>query len=386
MSATTPTPPAPAPTQPTAISPNAQTPTQPIIQTAASPAPSNSQPAVTVNPTTDDAPAPAPALTPASSLLARLDAAESHWRWKLGLRAFLVITGLIGIGCVGWAVSATTKNPYTYALDDAWTLPWALITFGISVLWCLTCMLVLFLRRPHAPVHPGVAVGVDLIIWLAFIATALFTLVGVLSVMRWGEGGTIGSYSAYGYYFQENNGTWVWNATDYDTYFGRARDCSYNGRSEYSDYDGFSSCAEEDSYINTLWADKSHRVGVEMVGTVCQFIGLFVHLALFIWACVDTHYRNSRKTSKEAEKLATDIVMNMVRGGAIVQHPTAQGYQVLGGNAGPVRGQWPQYPQQTAQPGWPQQQAGWTMPGPAYAPQMRMPQALPLKNESSRFA
>jgi hypothetical protein len=105
----------------------------------------------------------------------------------------------------------------------------------------------------------------------------------------------------------------VYVQSDYEARYGETRDCN----SDFNNY-GFHSCAEEDAYVNALWNARNKRVKVVTTGVVCQFVGLALHLALFIWACVDTHRRNKRKLSKDAEKLATDIVMNMIRNGAVV--------------------------------------------------------------------
>lgn len=254
----------------------------------------------------------------------KLDAGERHWRWKVALRAFLIIVGIVGIGCVGFAtaVARSEKLSYEYGFDDEWALSWCLITFAISVVWCAIVVLVLLIRK--APVHPGVAVSVDLILWLAYIPTALFAIVAVLSVISWGENGRIYSYSSSGGdYLQASNGTWVWNATQYSSSRNTVRDC--DSRSSYSSY-SFKNCEEQDAYINAIWESKGHRAGIEIAGVVCQFIGLVFHLGLFIWACVDTYYRNSKKVSKDAEQLAADIVMNMVKSGAIIPAPSSNYY------------------------------------------------------------
>ncbi|KAF2263604.1 hypothetical protein CC78DRAFT_533880 [Lojkania enalia] len=323
-----------------------------------------------------------------STLRQRLTAAESHWQWKFGLRTTVIIAGIIGLGCAAWIFASSPTGPYTSYIDSRDTVFSSLITFSISIVWCTVCILVLLLRKPNAPVHPGVAVGLDLLLWLAFIPSCMFILLGLNDTMRFGNGGIIGKYSSYGYYRQADNGTWVWNATEYDSYYGRSRDCSYSG--DYRGYTyGFANCAEEDAYVNALWKDKRHRVGVEMTATVCQFLGLVLHLALFAWACVDTNIRNRRKVTKDAEKLAGEIVMNMVRSGAIVQAPgpVVRGYSVLL-DKGYVQ-PWPQQPQQGQ---W-VQQAQWgkqpmpSMPGPAYQMQpMRSLGPLPQKGESARFA
>ncbi|KAF2008099.1 hypothetical protein P154DRAFT_568919 [Amniculicola lignicola CBS 123094] len=258
---------------------------------------------------------------PPQTLRAKLDAGEQHWVWKYSLRTLLIVIGIIGVGCVAWIISSSSKGPYGFR--DWYYVMWSLITFSASVIWCAICIFVFLLRREHTGVHPGAAVGIDLVLWLAYIPTAMMMLIGAVNVMEWGRGGRIGQYSSYGYFYQQDNGTWAWNMTEYDAYVGRQRDCSIGGRYNIWEGYGFDSCAEEDAYINTLWKAKDRRVGVEMTASVCQFLGLLLHLTLFIWACVDTHRRNRRKTSKEAEKLAANIVMNMVRNGAIVTNTPA---------------------------------------------------------------
>ncbi|KAF2177427.1 hypothetical protein K469DRAFT_677185 [Zopfia rhizophila CBS 207.26] len=248
-----------------------------------------------------------------------LDDGESHWLWKLSLRAALLVLGIIGVGCMGWAVQTSTSNYYGY-LDDRWMACWSLITFGCSIIWCAICILVLLLRRPPRPVHPGVAVGMDLVLWLAFIPTMLFAVLACISVLEFGRGGVIDQYDAYGYYWQAPNGTWVYNQTEYAIEYQRNRSCDNPSSNSYYGYGSheFKTCAEVDAYVNRFWKSLDRRAGVEITGTVCQGLALILHFALFVWACVDTHKRNSQKTSKEAEKLAASIVMNMVRNGAVV--------------------------------------------------------------------
>ncbi|KAF2865410.1 hypothetical protein BDV95DRAFT_507000 [Massariosphaeria phaeospora] len=254
-----------------------------------------------------------------------LAAGDRHRAWKLSLRAAVVVASIIGSGCVGWAVANAPAGPYVYAIDD-WAITGCLVTFGVSALWCSTVILVFWLRRPTAPVHPGVAVALDLLLWLAYIATVLFGLMALLSWHRFGDDGQIGSYSAYGTFLLQTNGTWLWNATEYDSYFGRQRSCDAQGRyarGRFAGY-GFDSCEAEDAYINSLWQSKPLRIGIETTSTVCQFVALALHFALFIWACIDTHHRNSTTVNKDAERLAADIVVNMVKNGALVQAPGIQ--------------------------------------------------------------
>jgi hypothetical protein len=284
-------------------------------------------------------PTPAPAIIPdgapaatdvPQSLTRRLDAGEEFWVWKMGLRAFLIVAAIIGIGCMGWALSTAPVGPYSYGPSSTFIYP--LITYGVSAVWCAVCILVLLLRRPNRPVHPGVAVALDLILWLAFVPTTLFAVLCAIDVLDYGVYNNIGSYSVYGSYEQAANGTWVWEQTDYDSHYGRTRECdmaNYDRSGSYHNFPGygFNSCAEEDAYVNALWSAKGNRARVIITGVGCQGIGLLLHIALFIWACVDTNRRNRREVGKDAEKMATDIVMNMIRTGAVVRAQNQHGMQ-----------------------------------------------------------
>jgi hypothetical protein len=334
----------------------------------------------TASPVNDAATETSPEASPPQTFLQKLKAGEEHGLWKLGLRAFTVIAAIIGVGCMAWALSTPARGDYVWEMDDPWSLLATVITFGITAIWCTICVLIVLLRSTHRPVHPGVAVGIDLVLWLAYIISAMFATYAVVNLYSFGSGGYINNeYSSSGYYVQASNGTWIYNQTDYDSssYYGSERDCNRSSR-YYQEYNnGFSDCAEEDAYVNQLWNDRSHRIGVETTGLVCQYLCLILHLALFIWACVDTNRRNRGKVSKDAEKLAANIVMNMVRSGAIV--PTQNGMQH------------PLLQPQSAHMQGPQM-GGWPLAGPAPMGQspvhMMPPQAMtrPEKGESSRFA
>jgi hypothetical protein len=267
-------------------------------------------------------------VTPANdgpqTLNARLNAADRYWKFKGVFQLIAILTGLIGIGTIGWLVSSSPQNGYTYGYDSLWSLWPSLITFAISIIWCLACLLVLVLRK--SPVHPGLRVAMDLLLWLGFITTALFAMVALMDLLSWGEYGDLGYnyYSSYGDYVMADNGTWVWQRdSDYTSY---TRDCDRNSTStRSSSYDGygntFQNCAEQDAYINKLWTDKPHRESVEMTGVVCQFFGLVLHFVLFVWACVDCHHYNRNKVSKDAEKIAASIVQTMITNGAVIPPP-----------------------------------------------------------------
>jgi hypothetical protein len=284
---------------------------------------------------TSTTPAPGPTATPHAptntadeplNLNAKLNDADRYWKFKAALQAAAIIIGLIGIGTIGWCVSTTPMNDsLTYGYDEYWTLWPSLITFSVSIIWCAACILGLIVRK--RPLHPGLRVALDLLLWLSFLVTALFAMVSLTELLQWGEYGNLdGSYggysSSYGDYELQSNGTWVWETTrtsdsDSDsTSYTRSCDRS----SSYYGY-GFRDCAEQDAYVNKLWQEKPHRQSVELTGVVCQFFGLVLHFALFVWACVDCHRYNRSKVTKDAEKIAANIVQTMITNGAVIPPP-----------------------------------------------------------------
>lgn len=257
----------------------------------------------------------------------KLNNADRYWKFKSVIQAIAIITGLIGIGTIGWLVSTHPSNDsITYGYDQYWTLWPSLITFAVSIVWCAACILVLVFRKK--PVHPGLRVSMDLLLWLAFIVTALFALVSLMEIDQWGQYGTLDGYgygyggysSSYGDYELQPNGTWVWENSQNtgSTTYSDNRACN---RTSSSSYSYFKDCAEQDAYVNKLWSEKPHREAVEMTGVVCQFFGLVLHLVLFVWACVDCHHYRRARVSKDAEKLAANIVQTMITNGAVIPPP-----------------------------------------------------------------
>ncbi|KAF2030418.1 hypothetical protein EK21DRAFT_65473 [Setomelanomma holmii] len=314
-----------------------------------------------------------PATEEPKTLNEKLNAADRYWKFKGVFQIIAIIAGLIGIGTIGWLISSSTNNEFTYGYDYFWSLWPTLITFSVSIIWCAVCILVLVLRK--RPIHPGLRVAIDLLLWLGFLVTALFAMVSLLDLMSWGTYGDLGyGYSSsYGNYVLADNGTWVWEQnSDYTT---RTRDCDRNSTSSSSYYyynDMFQNCAEQDAYINKLWHEKPHRQSVETTGVVCQFFGLVLHFVLFVWACVDTHRYNRSKVSKDAEKLAAGIVQTMITNGAVIAPPG----QAHMRPAGPWGGQMGYYPL-------PQQ--GQAYPMTAMYPQtmqpgQQMPQQYPVQH------
>lgn len=220
---------------------------------------------------------------------------DTYWLWQLSLRALLVVTALIGIGCATFPCAnfnyVKRGIPYNYELRDAWSMRWTLITFTASTIWNSFCIVVFFVRRPRAHVPSAIRTPTDFVLWLGFIATTIFALVAVRLLADWGSHGVIGdATSPYGYYaYRASNGSWTWNAGDI------ARDCKWCGKVfSYHEYFCYSyqdsTCAEEDVYVNRLWKGKQNRMNVEIAATVCQFFGLILHLVFFVWGFLDTHF------------------------------------------------------------------------------------------------
>jgi hypothetical protein len=258
-----------------------------------------------------------------NNLNGKLNNADRYWKFKGALQIVAIITGLIGLGTIGWCVSTTPMNDsLTYGYDEYWTLWPSLITFSVSIVWCAACILGLIMRK--RPLHPGLRVAIDLLLWLSFLVTALFAMVSLFEIRQWGEDGSLDTYgfgySSYGYYELAANGTWVWDQrSDSSSSSNTARNC--DSRSSSSSYSGFANCAEQDAYVNQLWQEKPHRQSVELTGVVCQWFGLVLHFAIFVWACVDCHRYNRSKVSKDAEKIAANIVQTMISNGAVVPPP-----------------------------------------------------------------
>ena len=410
-------------------------PSSPPVQTAtpAQPAAVTTAPAPNAPVTTDPSTVPTQVnpIQPTSADLEpptyneQLNAVDRYWKFKMALAIALILSGIIGIGCIGWAVSTAKALPsdYAYGYDSTWSLPWGLITFSISVVWCFLCIMLFVIRK--RPVHPGVRVTMDLLLWLGFLVTALFALVALFDLLQWGEYGTLDDssfYSSrYGDYVLKSNNTWVWESNSEDSGITYPRTC--NGSSSSSSYwyyetPPFANCAEMDAYVNALWHAKPNRARVELTGIVCQFLNLVLHFALFVWACVDTHKHRRSKVSKDAEMLAAGIVEKMVQNGTVIPsarqaNVRASGWQGTYQNlpsgpnsarpsnsfSGQGQGQGTAYPLQPQHPTYVQQIAALQMgnykhkieegplpPLPARPPQQQQAQAGPSNEKAGGVA
>jgi hypothetical protein len=176
-------------------------------------------------------------------------------------------------------------------------------------------ILVHLFREPPRPVHPGVVVGLDLVLWLFLSATALLTVGAASSLNRFGRDPNFlpdpsyGGYSYYsgGYYLAPND-TWVFNVTSVRS--NVIRDCTPR----------FATCAEQDAFVNTLWRAKPQRFALDVTVATAQIIVLLLHFALFVWGCVDTNRRNRSKRGDNAHFLAQAMVQDMQHRGMITVH------------------------------------------------------------------
>ncbi|KAF1962117.1 hypothetical protein CC80DRAFT_487651 [Byssothecium circinans] len=356
--------------------------------TTAPPAAAPANPSI-AHPSTASTLAPTPA---PQTFYDKLNAGDRNWQWKIGMRAVLVVISLIGLGCAAWVVANFTNKTmyygYSFDADDGASIPWTLITFTLTILWSTACILVFALRKSHKPLHPGAQVGVDLILWLGYIFTGLFAVIAVLSVRDYGSTGVIGGhYSGDGpWNYVQGNNTWVYNATSsYSSSYSsssRSRNCdsSYSSSST-----GFETCAALDEYVNHLWQTKNARFNAELCATVCQFMALFLHLVLFIWACVDTNRLNSSKVSKDAEKLAADIIQNMIKCGAIVPPPGQAHMRPMAAGVMPPQ-MIPGYPQYAQYPGYLGYPQYHQHPAFAQQPQQVPPPQPPRPQQTQHFS
>ena len=181
------------------------------------------------------------------------------------------------------------------------------------------------LRKPPRPAHPGIAVGIDLILWLAFIVTGMFAVAALLSSEYFASGDYISDpyYSSgySGHYEQNKQGTWIYHIDNTYSGYGYGRNAS---SIERDCTPTFSSCKQQDQYINTLWDQRNRRWGVEMVEAICQWLILLLHFTLFVWACVDTHRYNRAAREGRVQAVTDKVIRDMEAKGLITVHSQAQ--------------------------------------------------------------
>ena len=214
-----------------------------------------------------------------------LHADDPTYLWKAILRAIAILFAIVGVGTIAWALinhvargiitpSDSTGDDYG-GYDDYYdggydsyytnfaTLPWTFITLGLSILWNIANLAVLFFR--NKPIHPGANVGCDLVLWLGLCATGSTAVIGALNYFDYYPGSYDDGDNPYDSYgtFSNSSGTW------YDLPNG-----SLVNKTVASGCGGFSTCAEERRYEIAL----QHKGVVIAVGAAMSFMVLYVHL------------------------------------------------------------------------------------------------------------
>ncbi|EFW99797.1 hypothetical protein CMQ_115 [Grosmannia clavigera kw1407] len=157
------------------------------------------------------------------TLMQKIGATNMLWLWKVAVRMLMMIAEAIVVSCMGAAIGngAWTSLKHNYdGLDEGWSnidnelVGFAVIPIAVSFLWCSIVAIVLIKRRPAHPLHPGVPLGIDLILCLVFIAPVIILRYCVTNVEEIGADRFIrdpdgGHENYYGYYTLVPNRTWV---------------------------------------------------------------------------------------------------------------------------------------------------------------------------------
>ncbi|MCJ1473467.1 hypothetical protein MMC13_002118 [Lambiella insularis] len=209
--------------------------------------------------------------TPSSR--ARVHAAERHWAIKFTLRLITIGLALIAIGISAYTLSPAFQNAQDNFLDSGGLLWLALIPLCMSVLWNIANVVVRLCRA--RPVHPGANVALDLLTLIAFCILGATAIVGAISHIVYSANG-ISQDLSNGKWVYAPNGTAIWGPNDL---------------SLLTDCPGYASCLQ---YQVAQMAGQFtiNNLGVyQIVAVAFMYMLIFLHLILFIWACVDTHQR-----------------------------------------------------------------------------------------------
>ena len=157
--------------------------------------------------------------------------------------------------------------------------------YSLSFIWCLTNLLVLLIRKRWP--HPGSNVACDLILWLAFLTTALFS-----------TGGAVSALTSY-YLYDDSSSSYY-----YQSYYHYPNGTSYEITPDHPapPCPGFESCAQRDAL-----RDWVHRRGVVIAAaSALAWLLLLIHFALFVSACRYTHQKRKERYGVTNEKLRAE--------------------------------------------------------------------------------
>ena len=165
---------------------------------------------------------------------------ERHYKAKLVLRWIAL---LLTIACI---VLAALGRPFALLL---------FIPLAFSFIWNIANIA----RRLSArtPIHPGANVALDLITWLAFFCTLVYT------------------------YFA--SAAWLYLST---RNYSSLENACYNSNGSYY----YGDCVNFDTEVNVLRSDSLHTSSIiALVAAVVGSVDLVIHFVLFVLACIDTH-------------------------------------------------------------------------------------------------
>ncbi|KAL1630076.1 hypothetical protein SLS54_000936 [Diplodia seriata] len=321
---------APAPAAPQAASSPSSTPTPANDDASAPPASAPDAPRAAPAPATTPSDAPngtavpsatGPADEESGGRLARFRIEEDHWAWKFGLRLITLGCAIIGMSTLVWAGvqggRASWSNDYYYGIGSwigALSIP-----LICSIIFNIICVSIVCCNK--RPVHPGVAVGIDLVLWLSLILTGFFGVWGYFdsgttdpeTFDDW-YGSSSSSSSSYRSSYYCGSEDYVYNSYD--------RTCTYDPQ----DCTGWSSCETKKAFYQA-----EYQARILLVGVIFTFICTILHFITFVWACVDTNRRNKSKQSLTVKYAAERIVQEMVQSGQLVRPAPAM---MAGGGGG----------------------------------------------------
>ena len=231
---------------------------------------------------------------------AKVHEAERLWIAKFILRLLTIIIVIIAFGLAGY--NWNNEGQLYINFRESWAI-WIAIPLACSLIWNVANIIVR-LSRPR-PMHPGANVGVDLVIWAAFLATLVFF---------WADSIYGLTYHYYCYYYSYDSCSN--NESDYENsvrnMVSTSLDlirylCSQPGRPK--------SMLQQPSFVPLLC--KCPRF-IYSIGehTNCLRNSLS-HFTLFVWACVDTSQRNKANVDVRAAAIAASMVDDMQRRGLL---------------------------------------------------------------------
>ncbi|MCJ1484479.1 hypothetical protein MMC06_004650 [Schaereria dolodes] len=209
--------------------------------------------------------------------------AERYWPAKFVGRIIALLMGFVAIGTISWSIS------YGDVLHF-WAIPWNLISLGLSEIWNITNIAVLFVRSK--PIRPGSKIGCDLVLCIILMITGVLVNFAAIGNLHW-----IAEFDPSldePHYGRFPNGTYGIILPD---------DTLANILPCYP----YVTC----QLATDVTKDIHHLGAVELVGCVATYLVTLVHFILFVWACVDTHRRRTHKINNRPTEIGGTMITEM---------------------------------------------------------------------------